>query len=371
MRRSLPHIIGPLAMLVGFWVLSACGGGGGETGPVPAPQPSPPGPAVGTFAYLAHGVDADSGEILIYRVDASGALALAGAAPAKPDVSSVFVHPSKRFVYAVSPGDWTISAYAIDASTRMLVPVPGGEIEVSNFPKSMAIHPSGKLAYVVRSGIAAVSILDIHPETGVLSEAGTAPLSNGAEGIAIDAVGAFLYVGASDGTVSSFEIDTDTGRLNEVNSVPTLAGRSRLAIAPGPFLWATHSISDRLTVHGINPGSGAVNAGTPITVGQGPVSIGIDPIGRFVYVANVDDGTVSAFAVTAIGGVTLSGTVGSPDPSTLAVDPSGRFLYVTNQAARTVSVYTINQNDGALTLLGVPLPTTGNPDGITLVDFQP
>ena len=81
----------------------------------------------------------------------------------------------------------------------------------------------------------------------------------------------------------------------------------------------------------------------------------VDPSGRFVYVANFLDNSVSGYAIDSTSGA-LTLMPGSPFPASfpvsVAVDPTGRFAYVTNLAEGTVSGYTISAITGALT----PIP---------------
>ena len=82
-------------------------------------------------------------------------------------------------------------------------------------------------------------------------------------------------------------------------------------------------------------------------------SVVANPPPEFLYVANEDDSTVSAYTIDSATGA-LSPVAGSPFASGLAphgltVDPSGRFVYTANRcfssthcARGTVSAYTIN-----------------------------
>jgi 6-phosphogluconolactonase (cycloisomerase 2 family) len=80
------------------------------------------------------------------------------------------------------------------------------------------------------------------------------------------------------------------------------------------------------------------------------------PTGNFIYVANIQSNSISAYAVKAVGG-TLTRIAGSPfaagtKPYALAVDPGGRFLYAANAASKTISAYAIDPVTGRLTPAG-------------------
>jgi 6-phosphogluconolactonase (cycloisomerase 2 family) len=99
---------------------------------------------------------------------------------------------------------------------------------------------------------------------------------------------------------------------------------------------------------------------SPIAVGNGPNWIGIDPAAKFLYVANLQDGTYSGFTIDGSTGE-LSGMSGSPfgvantstitvPISSVAVDASGQYLYVTSLGSgNNVYGYTIDGTSGVPT----------------------
>jgi YVTN family beta-propeller protein len=100
----------------------------------------------------------------------------------------------------------------------------------------------------------------------------------------------------------------------------------------------------------VGAGSGVLSTKTDYTTGTQPLSVNVDPTGRFVYVANYGSNTVSMYVINQTNG-TLSAktdyTTGA-NPFTLNVDPTGRFVYVLNYESSTVSMYVINQTNGTL-----------------------
>jgi len=69
-------------------------------------------------------------------------------------------------------------------------------------------------------------------------------------------------------------------------------------------------------------------AGSPFPAGAGPLSVAVDPWGRFAYVANNGSNNVSAYSVGENGALTP--VAGSPFPAgaspfSVAVDSWGRF----------------------------------------------
>lgn len=125
--------------------------------------------------------------------------------------------------------------------------------------------------------------------------------------------------------------------------------------------------------------SGLWTSLTPATVSTGriPFSLVVDHSGRFVYVANTGDNTVSEYIIDLATG-RLSpiqpATLPTGDrPLGLAIDPLGRFLYTANFIDSTISMYRIDQTSGELTATvpaSAPVPGTvsnfGGPVGLAV-----
>ena len=115
--------------------------------------------------------------------------------------------------------------------------------------------------------------------------------------------------------------------------------------------------------------------GSPFADPGGPWSIAVDPKARFAYVANRGDDTISAYAISGTGALTpVPGSPFLQDPAvtgelpvSVAVDPAGKFVFVANYNYRTVRAYHIDQNTGALTQApGSPFPAGTNPQSVTV-----
>ena len=127
------------------------------------------------------------------------------------------------------------------------------------------------------------------------------------------------------------------------------------------------------------PGGGSSNSLTfTITPGAvDPLSIAVDPAGKFAYVLNGGcyggiGGYLSMYTINPATGAMAS--IGPPvwtydgdSPGSMAVDPSGKFVYVANPGDPwspdygSVSMYSINATTGALTYTGM---LSGNCPGL-------
>ena len=184
--------------------------------------------------------------------------------------------------------------------------------------------------------------------------------------MAVDSTNAFLYsADVFAPQITGYSIAPATGQLTVLGTSPfgTLAAPYAVTAYPtGQYVYVTDTLAIPATAAGtVNEysydGTGALTFVQAKTVGKGPESIAIDPAGKFLYVTNSQDGTVSAFTIdpttgnlTAVTGSPYSSSAATTDvPTAAAVDPSSQYLYVANGDAGTISLFTINQTTGALT----------------------
>jgi 6-phosphogluconolactonase (cycloisomerase 2 family) len=151
------------------------------------------------------------------------------------------------------------------------------------------------------------------------------------------------------------------------------------------YLYAlTHDEENNTTSvipYAIDPVTGALTGGAAITfpTNAAGTSMSIDPLGRFLYVANaaspdgITDGTsqsatVVSYALDAMTGAPAPGssTVVANGASSVAPDPTGRYLYVVYSGCcasySNVLALTVDASNGALSQIGpaVPISTTPN-----------
>ncbi len=95
-----------------------------------------------------------------------------------------------------------------------------------------------------------------------------------------------------------------------------------------------------------------------------PTGIAVDPSGRFVYVSD-DGGSVAQFSIASDGRLVALGSVAAGNgPAAVAVDPAGRYVYVANDDG-TVSQFAIAL-DGRLQALAGVVAAGANPTGISI-----
>ena len=102
--------------------------------------------------------------------------------------------------------------------------------------------------------------------------------------------------------------------------------------------------------------------GMDIVVTGGVATVAIDPAGKFLFVPNPSNGTVTVLTIMSGALNTGSGAfAASTSPVAAATDLTGKYLYVANFGSTTVSQYTIDSTTGALTAFtsSTSTPTAG------------
>jgi 6-phosphogluconolactonase (cycloisomerase 2 family) len=145
-------------------------------------------------------------------------------------------------------------------------------------------------------------------------------------------------------------------------------------------LAGTANANNQIAAFSINPTTGSLTAlpQSPFTTGNDPLQMAFVPVTAiaqgFLYTANVQDGTISAFTADDATGV-LTPVKGSPYAAGTSVGglsqvltSSGNFfLYAADPEAETITGYTIDPSTGALTpLQGSPFAAGAAPMLLTI-----
>ena len=278
-----------------------------------------------------------------------------------------------KFAYVANDLSDNVSMYSIDATTGILTYM--GVIGAGEYPGSVAVHPSGKFAYVANfgDGLAgtpgSVSMYRVNEDGGLTSTGTAAEAYVGTTSVAVHPSGKFAYVASArfSNTISMYTIDATTGALNSTRTIAgAIEGTTSVVVHPsGKFAYMTNGAllpgipgsSNSISMYTIDDTTGVLTSTGTIAAGKLPKSVAVDPSGKFAYVANANSNNVSMYKIDdTTGALTSAGTIAAGAlPSSVAVDPSGKFAYVANANSNNVSIYTIDAATGALTLIG----TTG------------
>jgi 6-phosphogluconolactonase (cycloisomerase 2 family) len=183
--------------------------------------------------------------------------------------------------------------------------------------------------------------------------------------------------GMSSGTISAYSIDNSSGALNPI------CGGSTQPVCPStgeyPTQVAVATVSGNTYAYVANMGDGTISAYsidnssgalTPLCGGSGtacplagtsPTSVIIDPNNKLAYVPNMISGTISVFAINDDGTLSLVETALAgtyPISITVAAETSGTYAYVANMGSNDICVYTIDYNYASDNVLPLSQGTT-------------
>ena len=247
-------------------------------------------------------------------------------------------------------------------------------------PSFLAIHPNGKFIYSITEGdpgiITALKIDLISKTLSFINHSFSGGL--GPCHLTVSDNGRVLFVANYvSGSVASLPISED-GSLGEAVSIIQHSGRGpKVGRQEGPHV---HSVNlspdnrfayvadlgiDCVMIYRVNSSSGEMEQdeagcfkGRP---GSGPRHLTFHMNGRFVYLINELDNTVTVLLQNSeSGGLVEVQTVSTlPEgcnveskAAEIKVHPNGRFLYGSNRGYDSLVIYKINQDTGCLKLIG-------------------
>jgi 6-phosphogluconolactonase len=283
--------------------------------------------------------------IYVYRMDpASGALSPVQTVGGLNSPTFLALHPQRPFLYAVERqwseegrSDGVVSAFAIDERTGALT-LLNRQSSQGVSPCYVSVHPSGRYAFAANYASGHVAALPIQAD-GTLGEATSAVHHEGSGPVARRQEGPHAHFVA-----------------------PDPSGRYVLACDLG---------IDKVMVYRFDLTSGQLIPNDPpfgrANPGAGPRHLSFHPSGRFVYVINELDSTVSAYAYDGQRGTlellqTVStlpeGFAETNHPAQIVVHPSGRFVYGSNRGHDSIAIFAIDQETGRVAFIGHE-PTQG------------
>jgi len=287
-----------------------------------------------------------------------------------------------------------IYAYRFDSDTAELTPL-GLAAETTN-PSFLAVHPNHRFLYAVnetgnyqgqKSG--AVSAFAIDPASGKLTLLNEVA-SKGADPayITVDRTGKYVLVANyTGGSVAVFPVLGD-GKLGEASSFIQHSGHgTNPEQQQGPH---AHSVDlspddrfaivddlglDETLVYKFDSSKGSLTLNSPEIYttlaksdpGAGPRHFVFNPNGKFGYVVNEIQSTVSAFSYdSSTGAMKHLQTISTypkdftahNDDAEIEILPSGKFLYASNRGHDSVAVFAVDPDKGTLTLVEYA-PTKG------------
>ena len=339
---------------------------------------------VGTYTRFEPHSRGRAEGIHVLRLDPeSGKLATVDIERGAVNPSFLAVAPDRRTLYAVNETPeidghegGAVSAYAIDdaGSLRLLNCQPSKGAD----PCYVSVDGQGRTVFVANysSGtVAAFPVGDegeLLPNSSVVQHEGRGPRKGRQDGphahlIEPDGTGGFaLATDLGTDRIMIYRLDSETSTLASHNppfaAIHPGAGPRHLAFHPaGRFVYVINELDSTMTACIWDSGSGTLNPFQTVSTlpdgydGENSCAdIHVAPSGRFVYGSNRGHDSIVTYAIDGGTGrlslVEHVSTMGRT-PRGFAIDPDGTFLLVANQDSDTVVSFRL---DGST---GLPTPT--------------
>lgn len=324
-----------------------------------------------------------------YRLDmASGKLTEAGVTEGIANPSFLAIHPSGKFLYAVSEvsdsgGRRTgaVSAFSLDPGSGKLTPLNHQSSEGAG-PCHVSVDRAGKCVLVANYGGGSVASLPIRDD-GSLAPAASAIQHEGssvdprrqqgphAHSINLSPDNRFAF--AADlglDKILIYRLDPEKGTLTAGDppfaATPPGGGPRHFAFHPGgQFAYVCNEMKSSVTAFSHDAASGALAQLQTITTlpdgfsgNNSTAEIQVHPSGKFLYCSNRGHDSLAIFAIDEkTGKLTASGhqsTLGRT-PRNFGIDPTGKYVIACNQATDNVVVFRVNQDSGELSQVGEPV----------------
>jgi 6-phosphogluconolactonase len=356
-----------------------------------------------TYVYVSN---AEDGDIGAYTLQADGKLTLNTRTKAANLVMPMAVSPDKRFLYAASRSKpFSLHTLAIAPATgalSLVASVPSAD----SFPY-ISLDRSGRYLFGASYSGHLVAVNAIASDGRVEAKPlQVIPVGRNAHSIRIDARNRFVFVPTlGSDEIFEFTFDAKSGRL--ASNTPAVALMKAMT---GPrhfefsgdnhFVFVLSELTASVTTFALDASTGLLTEagaasalppasklgpGAPRLPVGGPdapparntdndiwtADIHLTPNGKFLYVSERTNSTLSVLGVDAANGKLTyqSSTPTERQPRGFAIDPSGRYLVASGEKSETVSVYAIEQTTGALNLLG-KAPAGKGANWVTIVSFD-
>lgn len=298
---------------------------------------------------------------LLQEADHFGTGSLAGA-------TEVAYSADGRFVYAAGSNN-TLSIFAVDAASGLLSKTQELTVADLGTVNHLVVSGDGKSVYTI-SGNGNLIQFDVDT-AGKLSHVATLSVGQGSNGgLAISDDGKQVYVDASNNSgreARIFSRDTETGALTQIQQLDAVrnanlatAGNYVTVIHSGALFNGNHTL--KVYERGADGTLALVDSLLLDRIGQDPVdyAISMSADGKLLFVGDPGAKNISVFRLGADNLLTRVGTVASDNIGSLALSADGTLLYAATTAG-TVSVYAVS-GDGGLTLLGSAAGKTNGAD---------
>jgi 6-phosphogluconolactonase len=299
-------------------------------------------------------------------LSATGSLASFGTSP-----SFLAVNPGGTNLYAVdenTPGRVGAYSVALDGgSLSFLNAVSSG----GDGPPFVSVDATGKFVFVANYTSGSVAVLPVQADGSLGAATDTESVGAEAHMILADPTNHFVFVPCLGADyVAQFVFDATTGELtpNATPHVATAAGAGprHLAFHPnGRFAYLINETNSTMSLYSFDATNGTLSVQQTVsTIPSGftgvntAAEVHVHPSGAWVVGSNRGDDSLVVFSVDpSTGLMTLSGFTpsGGMTPRAFNFDPSGTFLYAANEGTGNVVPFRFDPTTGALTAVSMPV----------------
>jgi 6-phosphogluconolactonase len=345
------------------------------------------------FVYIGTYAAENEDGIHICRFNlATGQIARIGAISGIKNPSFQALHPNGRFLYSVS--EWSeyegkragsVHAYAIDRSSGQLTHL-NSQSSMGESPCHVTVdHAAGHVLAANYTG-GSVVVLPIETDGGLgvasafVQHKGSSvhPRQEAPHAHCMNVDPADRYVVAADlGTdqVVIYQYDRQSGLITPNPRMPAAsvkpgAGPRHFAFHPqGKFGYVINELNSTVTAFTYDGQNGALKAMQDISTlpadfrGESTTAeIVVSPDGKFLYGSNRGHDSIAVFSIHEQTGqltvVSHHSTLGK-EPRNFAIDPTGTYLVAANQRTGNVVVFQIDRTSGKLAPTGhqIEIPT--------------
>jgi 6-phosphogluconolactonase len=329
-------------------------------------------------------------EIVFFRLDtARGRLVPAGnATNVGQDPSFLAFDPAARFLFAVNETDpGRVRSFAINQASGALTAV-NDVPSAGSITAHLSTDRTGRWLLVANYGDLKHGTIASMP-IGADGRLGTAVdtrdfgLGSMAHQISADPGNRFVFVPLKGGpAVAQLVFDPATGRMTP-NVPPQVAaaagaGPRHLDFHPnGRFAYVINELDLTMTAYAYDAKTGLLRELQVLStlpaaadkVGASAADVHVHRTGRFLYGSNRGHDSIVIYRLADDGRMTLVGheSRGIKRPRNFTLDPTGTLMLVANQDAANVTLFRIDQNKGTLEPIGSPTPAGMNPSFVGVV----
>lgn len=357
---------------------------------------------VGTYTQRESHVGGKGEGIYLYRFNTTtGAMALAGKKLEIVNPSFLVIDPEQRFLYCVNEvtggddkGGGAVSAFMIDAANGALELINQQSTQGLS-PCHLALDSKRRCLLVSNYGSGSVCVLPIQENGGLgpiadfIQHEGSSvnpqrQQSPHPHSVNLEPGGERVYVpDLGLDKVMIYELDVEQCTLKPYHEQPWArvksgAGPRHLAFHPsGRFIFVANELDSTVTVFAVDETRRTLRevqtvSAIPEDFGDKSwcADIHVHPSGKVVYVSNRGHDSIAVFRIDETHG-TISLVERTPTqgkfPRNFALDPTGRFLVAANQNSDDMFVFHVDVKSGKLSPVGERIEV-GSPVCVRFLD---